>query len=194
MSSALLRSVVSRRTNYNLTNKSPIPQEKIQEIVKTIVKNAPTSFNVQSIRAIVVTPENHQKLWGKANELAKADDSPFAPKLELFSKAYGTVLFFDHLPTVEGLKKNVPELFHSEVALWAANSNGYAQISTWAALHAEGLGASLQHYHPYIVNAAKEIGLTIPEGWALRAQLVFGEPTEDPLPKTFLEEDTVLIY
>ncbi|AOA62408.1 Putative nitroreductase [Komagataella phaffii CBS 7435] len=194
MSSALLQSVVARRTNYNLTNKSPISQEKIQEIVRTIVKNSPTSFNVQSIRAIVVTPENHQKLWSKAAELAKAEDSPYTSKLELFSKAYGTVLFFDHLPTVEGLKKNVPDLFHSEVPLWAANSNGYAQISTWAAFHEEGLGASLQHYHPYIINASKEIGNAFPEGWTLRAQLVFGEPTKEPLPKTFLEEDTVLIY
>jgi predicted oxidoreductase (fatty acid repression mutant protein) len=50
----------------------------------------------------------------------------------------------------------------------------------WAALEAEGLGASLQHYnfHPvFVADVAEAYNLPGPASWKLKAQLVFGTPT-----------------
>jgi uncharacterized protein len=48
------------------------------------------------------------------------------------------------------------------------------------------LGANLQHFnfHPGIVAEIKST-FDLPEPWKLKAQLVFGTPTEEALPKTF---------
>ena len=62
MSSTFLSAFEERRSVYGLTDSSPIPDEKIVDIVKTAVKYAPSSFNVQSGRAVVLFSEEHRKI------------------------------------------------------------------------------------------------------------------------------------
>jgi len=55
----------------------------------------------------------------------------------------------------------------------------------WAALEAEGLGASLQHYNPLIDDAVKR-RWNVPESWQLVAQMPFGKPIAAPGDKDVL--------
>lgn len=53
------------------------------------------------------------------------------------------------------------------------------QFIAWTALANEGLGCSLQHYHPMINQGVAETW-DVPATWSLRAQLVFGKATGPP--------------
>jgi len=85
-------------------------------------------------------------------------------------------------PRFAALSKQYPE--------WEEHSSGMHQFIVWAALAAEGLGCNLQHYQPSITPFVRE-SYGVPASWALKCQLVFGQPVEGPgeaKPKTRLEE------
>ena len=54
MSSQYLVAVKARRTYYHLKKESPIDDGKIQEIIGQAILHAPSSFNSQSSRSIVL--------------------------------------------------------------------------------------------------------------------------------------------
>lgn len=49
-SAAFFEAVKARRSIYTIGSESTIPDEKIEEIIATAVKHAPSSFNIQSSR------------------------------------------------------------------------------------------------------------------------------------------------
>jgi uncharacterized protein len=98
MSSAYLAAVKARRTYYPLKKESPIDDKRIQEIVSEAVLHAPSSFNSQSTRVVVLLKEEHEKLWEIAKTAVKAVAPPAQyatteKKLEMFQGAYGSVSF-----------------------------------------------------------------------------------------------------
>lgn len=52
-----------RHSYYALSDKSPVSDEKLREIVFNAVKHVPTSFNNQTTGAALVLGEKHQELW-----------------------------------------------------------------------------------------------------------------------------------
>lgn len=68
MSDAYLAAVATRRTNYAITAKSSVSDEKLEAIVKQAVLHSPTSFNTQSSRAVLVLGAENTKLWNLVSE------------------------------------------------------------------------------------------------------------------------------
>ncbi|MCJ1471638.1 hypothetical protein MMC13_000278 [Lambiella insularis] len=180
---SFLAATRNRRSVLDITNKSPIPDKQIVEIVEQAILHAPSPFHVQSTRAVVLLKKEHEKLWDIAKELLPTTFPPaMLPTLESktagYRAGYGTVLFFEDStaasavpPQLAGVMAKYPE--------WYEHSNGMNQFIVWTALAAEGFGCSLQHYQPGIsARVAEE--WKIPETWSLRAQLVFGTPTGPP--------------
>lgn len=60
-----------------------------------------------------------------------------------FKAAYGTVLFFEDQKVVQGSIDRSPA-FASYFPVWSSHTSGMVQLTVWAALESEGLGASLQ--------------------------------------------------
>lgn len=88
--------IVNRRTIYQLTPKSPIPDSKIQQIVEAAVKHVPSSFNSQSARVVVLLKDEHKKFWGIVKDILKTivpEDSweHTAQRISGFENGYGTV-------------------------------------------------------------------------------------------------------
>ena len=88
--------VVNRRTIYQLTNKSPIPDSKIQQIVEAAMKHVPSSFNSQSTRLVVLLKDEHTKFWSIVEEILKtivpADNwEHTAQRINGFKGGYGSV-------------------------------------------------------------------------------------------------------
>lgn len=52
-----------------------------------------------------------------------------------------------------------------------------SQFIVWTALEAEGLGCSLQHYHPSITPYVTKT-YSVPDSWKFKCQLVFGGVAE----------------
>eukprot|EP01065_Artemidia_motanka_P030359 TRINITY_DN36380_c0_g1_i1.p1 TRINITY_DN36380_c0_g1~~TRINITY_DN36380_c0_g1_i1.p1 ORF type:complete len:212 (+),score=0.30 TRINITY_DN36380_c0_g1_i1:35-637(+) len=189
MSSSFLETIKNRRTIYQLSKSSPIPDSKIQEIIKEAVLHVPSSFNSQSTRVLLLVKEEHDKLW----EIVKSVLKGVVPaegwaategKLNGFKAAYGTVLFFESRSTVSGMQEKFA-LYADKFPVWATQSDAMHQFAIWTALEAEGLGANLQHYNPLIdQKVAEQWG--VDKDWELNAQLVFGKPEVQAGEKNFL--------
>ena len=57
------KAIAKRRSIYETTKESPIPQEKIEEVIGKIVDAAPSSFNSQSSRVVLLFGKNHEAFW-----------------------------------------------------------------------------------------------------------------------------------
>lgn len=190
--------VKERRSIYGISKEITVSQDRIAEIVQNAAKHAPSAFNSQSGRAVVLFGDQHDKLWSIVREslrkVVPADKfAPTEEKINSFQSGYGTVLFFDDSSIVEGLQKRFP-LYQQNFPVWAQQSNGMLQYIVWTALELEGLGASLQHYNPLIDDEVKK-SWNLPEHWKLIAQMPFGKPTSAPGEKEFLPiEDRVKVF
>lgn len=193
-----LSAVEQRRSMYGLSDEPVVSNQRIVEIVQHAIKHAPSAFNSQSARALILCGEHHKKLWDITKEILRRIVPPekFAQtetRLDAFRAGSGTVLFFEDQAVVEGLQKRFP-LYAEKFPLWSLQASGMVQFIVWTALESEGLGASLQHYDPLIDGDVRaEWG--VPESWKLYAELVFGKPVAPPADKTFQAvEDRVRVF
>lgn len=180
--------VRDRRSIYGLSKKSPVSDDRLQEMISHSVKYAPSAFNSQSARVVLLLGEQHDRFWNMVKEVLRkmvsAEKFPQTEeKIESFRNGYGTILFFEDQDVVEELQRTFPS-YAQQFALWSHHSSGMLQFVLWAGLEAEGFGASLQHYSNLVEeNVKKEWSL--PQTWNLIAQMPFGTPTIVPDEKEF---------
>jgi len=193
MSNSFIDTITKRRTQYALGKQLPVPQQQLASIIQKAVRLAPSSFNSQSSRVVILFGEHSVRLWDITKEVlrkivpAEAFASTEA-KLDAFAGGAGTILFFEDQSTVRGLQEKF-SLYADKFPEFSEQSSGMAQFAVWSVLAAEGIGASLQHYNPLIDEPIAQ-EWAIPASWKLRAQMPFGS-NEKPLPeKTFIADDT----
>ncbi|KAN0106327.1 Nitroreductase [Hyaloscypha variabilis] len=180
-----LEAIKVRRSVLSLAKESPISDDRVLMCVSHAIKHAPSPFNVQSCRAIVLFGAEHEKLWDIGMEESRKTLPPpvfarYEPKIQSFRDAYGTVLFFEDSDAVRSLPPPLQEIIATSPD-WYEHSSGMNQFIAWTALANEGLGANLQHLQAQLSKAvAADKSWNVPESWSLRAQLVFGKPTGPP--------------
>ena len=184
-----LAAVAERRSNYTLTGQCPLNTAQVEHIVRECVKQAPSAFNCQSVRVLVLFDDKHHAFWNLTLETLRAQIpaekfAPTAQKIASFDAAFGTILYFEEWKTVEALQAKFPA-YKDNFPLWAYQSNGMLEFMIWTALAQSGVGASLQHYNPLVDQGVQQIFQT-PPSWKLIAQMPFGQPYEPPQPKDFL--------
>ncbi|WP_040196343.1 nitroreductase family protein [Candidatus Soleaferrea massiliensis] len=192
MSKDFLDSIRSRRSIYMIGKQPGISDERIAELIRQALQYTPSSFNMQSARAVLLLHEQHDELWSIVLETLRKVTEPekfgaTQQKIGSFAAGYGTVLFFDDTSVVGKFANKFP-LYRDNFPVWAQQSNGMFQFSVWNLLEAEGLGANLQHYNPLIDEQVKE-RWDIPDVWQLIAQMPFGNPTGEAGEKTFQDID-----
>lgn len=179
-----------RRTRYDLTNKSTLPKEEIVKLVQQCVKHAPSPFNSQSTRVLLLCGVRHKQFWDIARHELQQIVPPekFAPaeeKLTAFSAAHGTLLFFEDWSVVESLQAQFPT-YKDHFPQWAYQANAMAEFAVWTALAENGMGASLQHYNP-LVDLEVHRQFHVPLDWKLIAQMPFGVALhKEPPAKEFM--------
>lgn len=188
MEKSFWTAVKDRRTYYGINKEHVADAKRIQQVIEDAVKHAPSAFNSQSSRVIVLLDAQHDKLWTLTkNELKKiVPPENFAPteeKINSFQNGYGSVLFFEDQTVVEGLQSQFP-LYKDNFPVWSQHASGILQYVVWTALEMEGLGASLQHYAP-LIDEAVRAEWQVPATWKLVAQMPFGKPTAEPGAKEF---------
>ncbi|CZR58398.1 related to oxidoreductase related to nitroreductase [Phialocephala subalpina] len=180
---SFLEAIKIRRSVLSLSKESPISDDRIELIVNHAIKHAPSPFDVQSCRAVILFGAEHEKLWdiGMAaakNTLPTPVFAQYETKIQGFRDAYGTVLFFEDTDASKSLPQPLQDLT-AKYPDWYEHSQGMNQFIAWTALATEGLGCNLQHYHP-MINEGVAKTWDIPGSWSPRAQLVFGKPTGPP--------------
>ena len=194
MSNQFLDLITKRRTIYAIGKNVAQTPEYLTDLIQNTIKQSPSSFNSQSSRAVILLNAQHEKFWDFVADALKAyakDEESAAKttaKMATFAAGVGTVLFFEDIETVAGLQAQFPS-YAENFPIWAEHSTAIAQFAVWTALHTEGLGASLQHYHP-IVDEQVHAEWGIPAHWKLRAQLVFGSVEGEAKDKGYIDDAT----
>jgi predicted oxidoreductase (fatty acid repression mutant protein) len=88
-----------RRTVYGLAGTSPVPDSRIEDIVKEVISFSPSSYNTQPGRITLVLGQKHKDLWdiiiSTAEPILKAAGpgvwDTMGPTLQAFKNAYGSV-------------------------------------------------------------------------------------------------------
>ena len=180
-----------RRTQYALGNDIPLGQEQVTALIQEAVRQAPSSFNSQSSRALILHGAQSVKFWDivkdELRKIVPADAFPTTEKkIDSFAAGAGTVLFYEDQGPVKALQEQFP-LYADNFPVWSEHSTGIAQYAVWMALAEAGIGASLQHYNP-LPDEAVAREWNIPEGWVLRAQMPFGSHAGEIGDKTYIDD------
>lgn len=192
MEKTLRNAMEDRRSYYAIGKGSILPEEKILDLVRRAVKFAPSAFNSQSARVVVLLGKEHDRLWSIAKEtlrgIVPADKfAPTEKKIDSFGSGAGTLLYFEDQSTVEALQKQFP-LYKDNFPLWSLQSSGMLQYAVWMLLEENGFGVSLQHYNPLIDDKVRN-QWNLPANWKLLGEMPFGKPLAQPDAKTFLPLD-----
>ncbi|KAI9154925.1 putative nitroreductase HBN1 [Paramyrothecium foliicola] len=188
-----------RRTVYGLSDKSPVSDERIEQLIGEVLSFSPSSYNSQPGRITLVLGEKHKQLWDVVIETAEPILKPLPgvwdamfPLFQAFRGAYGSVLFWDDSDVIKATGETHKSIAHM-VDQYSEHASGMAQILVWTALELEGFGANLQHSAgiPPVEAALKKFA-GVPERYHLRANLNFGAeaqphpevPSKLPLSET----------
>ncbi|KAI0973822.1 nitroreductase [Xylaria arbuscula] len=197
---SLLDGIKQRSSLHALTSDIDVSDARIQEIVREGILHAPSPFNCQSGRAIVLLKEEHKKFWDIAYDVAKGSAPPqafekvFEPRIKMFRASYGTILFYESQNAIDKVAGKTP-MVKALMPQWSEHATGMLQYAVWTMLCAEGLGVNLQHYSP-MVDAAIAKQWNTPADWSLKAQMVFGKPTGPRLHEKTFEpvEDRLKVF
>ena len=176
----------NRRSVYALGKNLPISEQEALEIIDNAVKYSPSAFNSQTAHAVVLLGENHQKLWditfGELEKFLPNEEAKAATKgkIDSFTAAYGTILFFEDHDVVKGLQEQFPS-YADNFPIWSEQSTGIASFAVWNALAEAGVGANIQHYNP-VIDEKVATEWDIPANLVLRAQMPFGEKLQEAAP------------
>jgi len=198
MSKIFDETIEARRSIYAISKETVASDEKIMKLIEHAVKFAPSAFNSQSARVLVLLGKEHNQLWDFTKEILRkivpaASFPDTEAKLNSFQNGYGTILYFEDQSTVQGLQNNYP-LYRDNFPSWSLQSSGMLQLIIWSSLESEGFGASLQHYNPLIDEKVKSFW-KLPDSWKLIGEMPFGKPLAQADPKTFLPlEDRIKVF
>jgi len=192
MNSTALTLFAKRRTQYALGKNLPISESELEALVHEAMRLAPSSFNSQSSRALILFGAASEKLW---QDITKEILRPLVPadawgatdaKMDSFAAGAGTVLFFEDQDVIKSMQEQYP-LYSDYFPIFSEHSAGMAQFAVWTALAEVGVGASLQHYMPLIDEAVAR-QWSVPASWRLRAQMPFGANAQPIGEKTFIDD------
>lgn len=175
--SELVELVEKRRSIYALGANSEYSQEEIVERIREVVKQAPSAFNSQTTRLVVLFDEANDKFWDHIYDVQKdvLDEASWDMMSGIMTGAkegIGTILFFEDRDAVsempaEGVREDA----------YKQNNNSNAQYGVWLALTEMDLGGSLQHfnigYEQGFDKATREM-FDLPETFEMVAQMPFG--------------------
>ena len=199
MKRSFQEALVNRRSYYRLSDKSPVSDKKIIEMLNLAILHVPSAFNSHSTLIVLHFAEHHLRMLDiEKMELKKIVSPESIKNTERkidngFRSGYGTVLFYEDKTTVKQLQDENP-IYSERFPTWSQQTSAMHQFAVWTMLEDMGFGASLQHYNP-IIDCAVRKEWNISGTWELIAQMPFGSPAEDMLHKTFLpEEERVLVF
>lgn len=191
MNNTAIEVLTKRRTQYALGKNVTLSHAEIEALVKEAIRQAPSSFNSQSSRAVILFGTESEKLWNITRETLRAivpaeNFSATDAKLTAFAAGVGTILFFEDQNTIAKLQADYP-LYADNFPTFSAHSAGMAQLAVWTALAQADIGASLQHYNP-LIDAEVAKTWNLPLSWKMVAQMPFGSNEKGFSAKTFMDD------
>ncbi|WFD23973.1 hypothetical protein MEQU1_002668 [Malassezia equina] len=196
---SFLQAIQHRRTIYALSKKEILPEEEIIKYIRAFVKEAPSAFNVQSSRVVVLFGAQHDNYWGQivpaALRAVAGEGAVEASKQKLagFQAGTGTILFFEDMNLIKGQQEAFPQ-YAAGFPVWSSHSSGMAQIYVWSGLESLGYGANLQHYGG-LTGETLKAEYKLPDSYAIQSEMVFGYPEQPAGEKEYMaDHERVIAY
>ena len=181
-----------RRSNYDLTPTIPFDDQTLETILRENAEKAPSPFNMQNARLVLLLGEQHKKLWQIVKDTLRPivnNEEAFQQtekKLDGFANGYGTILYFHKNDVVKNMQEQVPA-YAENFPRWGEHANGALLYGTWLTLASHGIAANIQHYNPLIDEDVKKT-FHIDDTWELIGQMPFGLPASLPEPRTSVSD------
>ncbi|EHJ52084.1 nitroreductase family protein [Streptococcus macacae] len=181
-----------RRSIYALGKKVDLSKTELTELIQNAIKQAPSAFNSQSSRAVILFGQDSVDFWNKIaySELEKVTPKEAfegtKAKLAGFAAGVGTILFFEDQDVIQNLEESFP-LYADNFQPWSEQAHGIALYATWLALAEQHIGMNVQHYNP-LVDAKLAEKYDIPANWKLRTQAPFGSIEAPAGEKEFMAD------
>ncbi|MCM0583510.1 nitroreductase family protein [Weissella diestrammenae] len=182
-----------RRSIYALGKQVTVGDDQLVSLIETAIKEAPTSFNNQTVRAVILFGEKHDQAWDLVADRLKSEVPDEAAweatqnKVNGFKAGYATVLFYTDTDVVKQFENDFA-LYADNFYDWSEQGHGIATYATWLAITEAGLGGTIQHYNPLIDDSFAQ-AFDIPSNWRLRSQFVIGSIEAPAGEKTYLADD-----
>ena len=179
--------IEKRRSNYDLGNNLEISKKDLINLLRKIIYYAPSPFNVQSSKIVLLNKKSHHLLWTtvveeflKKNNNGDLLDSDKA-RIKREDKAYGTILFYKDEQVIEENKKKLDAYEQKELNNWCIEESAMLQMNVWNELRLKNIGAHLVHFD----NIDEEISVTfdIDKKYKLVAMMVFGSIVQEAAVK-----------
>lgn len=175
--------IANRHSIRSLASNPTRTRKDIEEII-AFAQHAPSAFNMQSSRLVILMGQSHQAFWqivrDELSAIVTGDFSETEKRLQGFQHGDGTILFFEDEKLVAGFKEQLPT-YASHFDDWSQQNHAIFMYAIWSAFTAENIAASIQHYNPLVDRAVKE-RWEIPDSYRLIAQMPFGDAAEEPTP------------
>jgi len=194
-----LQTIQHRRTLYALSKKQILPDEEVIKYIRAFVKEAPSAFNVQSSRVVVLLGAEHDQYWGQivpeALRAVAGEQAVEASKAKLagFQAGTGTILFFEDMKLIQGQQEAYPQ-YAAAFPVWSQHASGMAQAFVWSGLESMGYGANLQHYGGLTGETLKS-KYNLPDSYQIQSEMVFGYPEQPASEKEYMaDHERVIAY
>ncbi len=195
--SELLTSLAKRRSVYQFENRLNHQPEELASTIGQAVMAAPSAFNSQTSRIVLMTGSKNHKVW----ELIRQAQEPLIDEgsggdfyrmvFDTGQNAAASLIFFEDQAAVEA---NIPANPERQV-IYKEKNSAITQYTAWVVLADLGYGACLQHFNigakEGYDQSIKDL-LQVPDSWELNAQMPFGLLKDLPEAKEKLPIDQII--
>ena len=179
--------IEKRRSNYDLGNNLEISKKDLINLLRKIIYYAPSPFNVQSSKIVLLNKKSHHLLWTtvveeflKKNNNGDLLDSDKA-RIKREEKAYGTILFYKDEQIIENFKKDLEDYEKNNLDEWCTQESAMLQMNMWNELRLRNIGAHIVHFDN--IDEEVSVAFDIDKKYKLVAMMVFGNINQEAAVK-----------
>ena len=189
--------IEKRRSNYDLGNNLEISKKDLINLLRKIIYYAPSPFNVQSSKIVLLNKKSHHLLWTtvveeflKKNNNGDLLDSDKA-RIKREDKAYGTILFYKDERVIEEFKEKLDTYEQKSLDSWCIEESAMLQMNIWNELRLRNIGAHIVHFDD--IDEEVSVAFDIDKNYKLVAMMVFGNIIQEAAVKPKKDIDKRLI-
>ena len=179
--------IEKRRSNYDLGNNLEISKKDLINLLRKIIYYAPSPFNVQSSKIVLLNKKSHHLLWTtvveeylKKNNNGELLDSDKA-RIKREDKAYGTILFYKDERVIEEFKEKLDTYEQKSLDSWCIEESAMLQMNIWNELRLRNIGAHIVHFDD--IDEEVSVAFDIDKNYKLVAMMVFGNIIQEAAVK-----------
>lgn len=179
--------IEKRRSNYDLGNNLEISKKDLINLLRKIIYYAPSPFNVQSSKIVLLNKKSHHLLWTtvveeflKKNNNGDLLDSDKA-RIKREDKAYGTILFYKDERVIEEFKEKLDVYEQKSLDSWCIEESAMLQMNIWNELRLRNIGAHIVHFDD--IDEEVSVAFDIDKNYKLVAMMVFGNIIQEAAVK-----------